>query len=100
MHLILPDVKENFEKNDTHQASAMHHMCKHLLKGCALWFFQKEMQYCERKREGYIFYVLQRISCTYISSDLCLLLKIHLYDIDFSFLVRELGSKRVFHLLE
>ena len=40
------------------------------------------------------------MSCSYLSSDLCLLLKNHLYDIDFLFLVRELDSKRVFDLLE
>ena len=75
-------------------------MCKHLLKGCALRLFQKEMQDCEKQREGYVFYVLQCLSCRYISSDLCLLLKNHLYEIDFSPLVRELNSKRLFDLLE
>ena len=74
-------------------------MCTHLLKGSTLQFFEKEMQDCE-KREGYVFYVLQRMSCTYLSSDLCLLLKIHLYEIDFSFLVKKLKSRNVYHLLE
>ena len=100
MHLILPVVKENYRLSNRKDIYVMHHICMSLLKGSALCSFKKEIQSFEKVRESNFFYVLQNMSCNYLSSDLCLLLKNYLCDMDFSSLVRESNSKIVFNMLK
>ena len=55
----------------------------YLLKGSTLHSFENEIQSFEKVREANVFYILQSMSYNYVSSDLCLLLKNYLYDMDF-----------------
>ena len=83
MRLILPNVKANFRLNNRKDIYAMHNMYMYLLKGSTLHSFENEIQSFEKVREANVFYILQSMSYNYVSSDLCLLLKNYLYDMDF-----------------
>ena len=47
-------------------------MCMYLFKGTAMHSFENEIKHLKNQKMKTFFYVLQRIMCNYIFSNLCL----------------------------